>query len=208
MNDVELQFSSELFGGLLSNPVFKVLSAPIGESHPLSPHQIQNKLMQRSYSSTYDFLIDFRSMMLNIQRHYEGQSSFQFAIEDIYSQFNRKIMKIPHTKNQFIRSEIHKEHKKLSKIRWALSLTQFDITQPPKDETPKPPKKHNSRPPTSLMQELHRAINDNTDLHSLVIIAEILKENIPNFELQENVVLDASTITAQCANELAKVLLK
>lgn len=170
-----------------------------------SPKEILQKLQDDSYASLYDFILDVRSMVVSAKKRLKDEPKEFIIVSDYSQRFEKSFVKIARTPEQLAIQAIKRQHNKMTNIRRAMTLAAFDPNLPEMAAEHRKPRLQ--KPTASKIAELQRAIESTTDVRVLAAIARILKRHIPQFELKETTVIDVQSITPECTEELADLLL-
>lgn len=206
MDDFEFQQIQLLFQRLVNRPLAKIINE-IPQERGLIPDfsLIQEKIETQQYISIVDFTIDVRTLFNRAKLLLNDELS-TLAIDDLEMWFEKHLIKLPRTKDEFYYCQSKKIKNKCDKLRRAMSLAAFSfqpinaIQQNEDYKRPAPP---------YLIFEIQKLISEEMKTAEVQKnVAAILKSAIPDFSPLAEVHINASSITVELAEQIRDYLLQ
>ena len=207
MEEFSLIQVTKLFENLVAKPMSRIF-VRFAQENPeaVNLEKIKEKLDQKLYASPFDFALDVRDLIGSAQKFYTGNKNAILVLEDLSFYFESQIGSLPLTKKEEINQRLQTCLSKYTKVRRAMAMSAFAPTVTKTIPVKTAISKSVHGPPAPLIQEIQRLLNEVTDVETLAEICRILKTHIPDFELQENLVIDAKNLSAKCIEDLRRAL--
>lgn len=191
MNAVEKNALQILFDELVQKPSFRIISQL--EKYKDTVETIDKNLHEENYSSPFDFTIDIRMLFYNCKEDYKGRNPELLILEELSNWFEKKINKIPHSKEEYEQKMIKHHIKAISKIETAISLQSRNLKVEKVVENP---------PNIYCYDQLQDAIYNVTSIEEMKKVLTILKKHGVMIEPGSLISIPFDKIPQSCVDEL------
>jgi hypothetical protein len=167
---------------------------------------IGSKLEKNVYITPFDFALDVRSLIQGSKKVSGSDRNAVLAISDLASWFERRLVRLPRSKEEDFALRLARAKRRMEEIRRAMSLAAASrLNVEGMSSTDQQAPRH---APTQLLNEIQSLLSKDLAPGTQLKLLSVLKRHIPNFSPAEVVTLQASDLSLRCAEEIRDVLKK